>query len=104
MDTIFLLNEFSMCISRLDSFKFYLSTENNRNDYVRYISNNDIKQNDVNIVYQEVSNIISGIKPTTYHIFTLPFKFVKLFFIVKIFPKYFIHLYYRIICMLLDSI
>jgi hypothetical protein len=88
MDPINLINEFSICMPRLDSFKFYLSTENDRNDLVRYMSNNDIKQNYVNRGYQEVSNIISStVGPATYHIFTLPFEFVKLFYIGNIFPN-----------------
>ncbi|CAF5085951.1 unnamed protein product [Rotaria sp. Silwood1] len=87
IDPINLINEFSMCIPRLHSFKFYLSTENNRNDFVRYMSNNNIKQNYVNIGYEEVSNIICAVDPTIYHIFTLPFEFDKLSFIGNIFPN-----------------
>jgi hypothetical protein len=88
IDPIDLVNEFSTYSSRLHSFKFYLSTENNRNDFVRYMSNNVIKPNDVNRGYQELANIISSIvDPVTYHVFTLPFEFVKLLFIGNIFPN-----------------
>ncbi|CAF4160544.1 unnamed protein product, partial [Rotaria sordida] len=87
IDPIHLINEFSKCMSRLHSFKFYLNTENNRNDFVRYMCNKDIKQNYVNIGYQEVSDIISALDPTTYHIFTLPFEFIKFSFIGNIFPN-----------------
>jgi len=88
IDPISLINQFSMHMSRLYSFKFYLSTENNRNDLVRYLSNNDIKQNYMNIGYQEVSNIVCfTIVTGTYHIFTLSFEFVKLISIGNIFPN-----------------
>jgi hypothetical protein len=87
MDPVCIINEFSRCMSRLHSFKFYLSTDNNRNDFVRYMSSNDIKQNYLNIGYEEVSNIITTFEPATYHIFTLPFEFVNLYFISNIFPN-----------------
>ncbi len=88
VDPISLINEFSMHMSRLCSFKFYLSSNSNRNDLVRYLSNNDIKQNYMNIGYQEVSNIVCfTIVTGTYHIFTLPFEFVKLISIGHIFPN-----------------
>ncbi len=88
VDPISLINEFSMHMSRLCSFKFYLSSNSNRNDLVRYLSNNDIKQNYMNIGYQEVSNIVCfTIVTGTYHIFTLPFEFVKLISIGNIFPN-----------------
>ncbi|CAF3671279.1 unnamed protein product [Rotaria sp. Silwood1] len=88
IDPIYLINEFSMHMSRLHSFKFYISTKNNRNDLVRYLSNNDIKQNYVNIGYQEVSNIVQFVANTvTYHVFTLPFQFSQLIYIGNIFPN-----------------
>jgi hypothetical protein len=37
MDPVCIINEYTKCMSRLHSFKFYLSTYNNRNDLVRYI-------------------------------------------------------------------
>jgi hypothetical protein len=88
MDPVNLINEFSICMPRLDSFKFYLSTENDRNDLVRYMSNNDIKQNYLNIGYREVSNIITSAgDQATYQIFTLPFEFDEPLSIGHIFPN-----------------
>lgn len=88
IDPVYLINEFLMNMSRLDSFNFYLSTQNNRNDLVRYLSNNDVKQNYVNIGYKEVSNFVQFCGNTgTYHVFTLPFKFDELEYIGNIFPN-----------------
>jgi hypothetical protein len=88
MDPIHLINEFSMYMSRLLLFYFYLSTENQTNDLVHYLSNNDTKQTYRNIGYQEVSNIVSYDDDTTvYHVFTLPFEFNELMFIGNIFPN-----------------
>ncbi|CAF5050278.1 unnamed protein product, partial [Rotaria magnacalcarata] len=88
IDPIYLINEFSMNMSRLHSFNFYLSTENNRNDLVRYLSNNNFKQNYTNTVYQEVSNIISFSACTAaHHVFTLPFEFIMLLDIGNMFPN-----------------
>ena len=75
-------------MSRHYSFNFYLSTKNNRNDSVHYLSNNDIKRNYMNIGYQEVSNVVCfAVDAATYHVFTLPFEFVKLRCIGNIFPN-----------------
>jgi hypothetical protein len=88
MDPVCIINEYTKCMSRLHSFKFYLSTYNNRNDLVRYMSSNDIKQNYLNFEYEEVSNIIcSTVKQATYHLFTLPFEFDTLYFIDNTFPN-----------------
>ncbi|CAM4967806.1 unnamed protein product [Rotaria socialis] len=88
IDPIHLINEFSTYSPRLHSFKFYLSTEHNINDLVCYLSNNDIKQNYMNIGYQEVSNIVCfTFDRATYHIFTLPFEFMWLLFIGTTFPN-----------------
>ncbi|CAF2141277.1 unnamed protein product [Rotaria magnacalcarata] len=87
-DPIYLINEFSMNLSRLHSFNFYLSTENNRNDLVRYLSNNNVKQNYMNTGYQEVSTIVSfSVNTARHHIFTLPFEFIKFLGIGNIFPN-----------------
>ncbi len=87
-DPISVINQFSMHMLQLRSFKFYLSTENNRNDLVRHLSNNDRKLNYVNIGYQEVANAISfTINTGTYHIFTVPFEFIKLMSIGNVFPN-----------------
>jgi hypothetical protein len=88
IDPTSLINQFSMLMSRLYSFKFYLSTEYKRDDLVRYLSNNNMKQNYMNIGYQEVSNIVCYNNDIgTYHIFTLPFEFAKLIVIGNIFPN-----------------
>jgi hypothetical protein len=88
IDPIRLLNQFSTYSSRLDSFKFYLSTENNKDDLVRYLSNNHIKQNYMNIGYQDISNMVCFAPNTgTYHVFTLPFEFQWLLSIGNIFPN-----------------
>jgi hypothetical protein len=77
-----------MYMSRLHSFKFYLSTENNKNDLDRYLSNHDVKQNYVNIGSQEVSNIVQFAgNRAKYHVFTLPFQFAQLMYIGNIFPN-----------------
>ena len=91
MDPIYLINEFSMHMSRLHSFNFYLSTKNNRNDLVRYLSNNDIKQNYMNIGYQEISNFVQNVYNTgIYHIFTLPFQFDQSYIYWEYISKYYI--------------
>ncbi|CAF4739806.1 unnamed protein product, partial [Rotaria socialis] len=88
IDPIYLINEFSMDMQRLRSFNFYLSTYNDRNDLVRYLSNNHIEQNYITTVYHEVSNIVCfSVDTATYHVFTLPFEFTKLIFIGNIFPN-----------------
>ena len=88
IDPIYLINEFSMHMSRLHSFEFYLSTENNKNDLVHYLSNDDIKRNYMNIGCQEMSNIIHfAVDRATYHIFTLPFNFSRLMCVGNRFPN-----------------
>ena len=88
VDPICLINEFPMSLSRLNSFNFYLSSVNNHNDLVRYLSNNEIKRNYMNIGDEEVSNIACFSGDTgTYHVFTLPFKFAKLMSIGNRFPN-----------------
>ncbi|CAF4757639.1 unnamed protein product [Rotaria socialis] len=88
IDPINLMNEFSVNTLRLHSFNFYLSTENNRNDLARYLSNNNVKQNYTNTRYQEVSNIVSfSVNTATHHAFTLPFEFITLLGIGNIFPN-----------------
>jgi hypothetical protein len=75
-------------MSRLTSFNFYLSTQNNKNDFVRYLSNNNIKQNCVNIGNQAILDFVQNVNHTSiYHIFTLPFQFTRLDFIGNIFPS-----------------
>ncbi|CAF1289958.1 unnamed protein product [Rotaria sordida] len=87
IDPISIINQFSMHMSQLNSFKFYLkSTENNRNVMVRYLSNNNIKRYNNNKEYKDLSDIIcytSNI--ATYHIFTLPFEFAVLMSIGNIY-------------------
>jgi hypothetical protein len=39
-----LLLQFTMHMSQLNSFNFYLSVENNISDLIRYLSENDVKQ------------------------------------------------------------
>ena len=88
IDPIHLINEFSMYFSRLHSFQFYLSTENNNNDLVDYLSNDDIKRNYMNIGCQEISNIVHfDVHIATYHIFTLPFNFDTLTCVGNRFPN-----------------
>ena len=87
-DPISLLNQFSMHMLQLRSFKFYLSTDNNRNDLVRYLSNNDLKQNSMDTRYQEMLNMASfTVNTAVYHIFTVPFEFARLMFIGNVFPN-----------------
>jgi hypothetical protein len=75
-------------MSRLYSFKFYLSAVNNSDDLGHYLSNNDIKRNYMKIGCEEVSNIVCLAGNTsTYHIFTLPFEFIELMSIGNIFPN-----------------
>ncbi|CAF2941966.1 unnamed protein product [Rotaria sp. Silwood2] len=88
IDPIYLLHEFTMYMSRLYSFNFYLSTENNTNDLIHYLSNNDVKRNHTNIGHQEVLDMVCfSVNTATYHIFTLPFEFAKLMSVGNIFPN-----------------
>ena len=88
IDPIYLINEFSMYFSRLHSFQFYRSTENNKNDLVGYLSNDDIKRNYMNTGCQEISNIVHfDVDRATYHIFTLPFNFDRLMWVGNRFPN-----------------
>jgi hypothetical protein len=88
IDPIHLINEFSIYMQRLNSFNFYLSTENKSNDLVHYLSNNDAQRTYMNIGYREVSSIVCfAVDIGVYHIFTLPFQFEELGFIGSIFPN-----------------
>ena len=88
VDPACLINEFSMCSSRLNSFNFYLSIMYDRNNLVRYLSNNEFKHNYKNIGYEEVLNMdCSSIDTGTYNVFTLPFKFPNIMSIGNRFPN-----------------
>ncbi len=88
IDRIHLINEFSIYMQRLNSFNFYLSTENKRNDLVHYLSNNDAQRTYMNIGYREVSSIVCfAVDIGVYQVFTLPFQFEELEFIGNIFPN-----------------
>ncbi|CAF1248296.1 unnamed protein product [Adineta steineri] len=68
-------------MTRVYSLKFYFSIENNRNDTLDYSFN-------INIQSQETSNIVCcSVNTVTYHVFTLPFEFIKLVSIGNIFPN-----------------
>ena len=83
IDTIDLLNQFSTHFSRLKSFKFYLSIVNNENHFVKYLLNNNR-----NMKYQQTSDIVCcHNNEATYHLFTLPFEFIKIFTMGNRFPN-----------------
>ena len=88
IDPISLLNQFSIHMSRLNSFKFSINTENKKDDIVHYLSNNSIKQNSMNIRHEEVSNIVCFLGVTAINnVFTIPFEFAKLMYIGNKFPS-----------------
>lgn len=83
IDPIDLPNQFSTHLSRLNSFKFYLSVINNENHFVKYLSNKS-----KNMKYEPTSDIICcHNNEATYHLFTLPFEFIKMFTIGNRFPN-----------------
>jgi hypothetical protein len=83
IDPIDLLNQFSTHLSQLNSFKFYLSVINNQNHFIKYLSNNNR-----NMKYQQTSDIVCFYNnEVTYHLFTLPFEFIKIFNIGNRFPN-----------------
>ncbi|CAF1080540.1 unnamed protein product [Adineta steineri] len=87
LDPTSLINEYSMDMKQLQSFDYYISTENNQKDYSHHLSNNNVKQKYLNM-NREVTNIIStGFNTVTYHVFTVPFKFATLKNIGNIFPN-----------------
>lgn len=88
INPIDLLNEFTMYMSQLNSFNFYLSMENDAHDLVRYLSDNDVKQNYRTIGQKEVLDMIClSINTSTYHIFTVPFEFNVLSSVGNLFPN-----------------
>jgi len=89
LNPIDLVNQFSTYSNQLESFSFYISTEeNNREDLVRYLTKNEMKQTNLNIKYEQMSNIFSKSSiGSTYHVFTLPFEFSVLTSIGHQFPK-----------------
>ncbi|CAF1208313.1 unnamed protein product [Adineta steineri] len=81
IDSKSFINNLSPYMTRVYSLKFYFSIENNRNDTLDYSFN-------INIQSQETSNIVCySVKTVTYHVFTLPFEFIKLVSIGNIFPN-----------------
>jgi len=83
IDPIDLLNQFSMHLPQLSSFKFYLSIINDQSHFVNYLSNNNR-----NMKYQQTSDIVCfHNNKATYHLFTLPFEFIKLINIGNLFPN-----------------
>jgi hypothetical protein len=88
IDPICHLKQFTMYMARLNSFNFYLSTENNSDELTHYLSNNDVKRNYRNIGCQEILDMVCPVVNTTmYHIFTLPFQFTQLESVGNIFPN-----------------
>lgn len=88
IDPIDLLDDFSLHLSRLYSFKFYLSTENKKDDLIRYLANNDIKHNYKKLGCEEILDMASFTRNTgTYHVFTVPFEFTLLMSVGNIFPN-----------------
>ncbi|CAF0953342.1 unnamed protein product [Adineta steineri] len=87
IDPIYIINELSTCMSQLQSFKFYLSSDNTRDNLIHHMPTNNIQQNYMNIGFKEIWNIVHVAKPGTYHIFTPPFEFVQLHNIGNTFPN-----------------
>ena len=83
-----LINTFSMCSSRLQSFSFYLSTWHKKNDLSHYSFNYRTEPIFINGRCQEVLHMISPwVMGEVYNMFTLPFEFKKLYSISRTFPK-----------------
>lgn len=83
-----LIDAFSMCSPRLQSFNFYLSTQHKKNDLSHYSFNYRTQPILINGRCQEVLHMISPWpRGEVYHMFTLPFEFDKLFSISRTFPN-----------------
>ena len=83
IDPIDLPNQLSTHLSQLNSFKFYISVINNENHFVKYFS-----KKSQNMKYEPTSDILCCYNnEATYHLFTLPFEFIKMFTIGNRFPN-----------------
>ena len=83
-----LLDTFSMCSPRLQSFNFYLGTRHNKNDLSHYSFDYRTQPIFINGRCQEVLHMISALPSgEMYHMFTLPFQFEKLYSINRTFPN-----------------
>lgn len=83
MKLFFLFIVCSLHLSKFNSFKFYLSTINNQNHFIKYLSKNNRKMK-----YENISDMVCfHHTQATYHLFTLPFEFIQIFNIGNLFPN-----------------
>ena len=76
-----IITKYSMHMKQLHSFDYYISTENNRNDYIH--TQEKLLNTNANVL-----NIVCfAPMKVTYHLFTVPFQFERLKFIGNIFPN-----------------
>ena len=82
-------NDILIHLSRLQSFTFYVSTENRTKNIARRLSNGDVQQTFTYKGYQQASCILSYFKSGRRwcHIFSLPFEFEYLARITNKFPS-----------------
>ena len=77
-----LINQFSTYSSQLRLFNFYVSAENHHEHLLSYLNKGEMKQTFLNRKYKQILNILpTRVNRSTYHVFTLPFQFVKLMLI-----------------------
>ena len=63
-------------------FNFYVSAENHHEHLLSYLNKGEMKQTFLNRKYKQILNILpTRVNRSTYHVFTLPFQFVKLMLI-----------------------
>ncbi|CAF0987158.1 unnamed protein product [Adineta steineri] len=87
-DPIYLLNQFTIHMPQLTSFNFYLGMKYNKCDLLRYLSNNNIKQNYVNIRDQTILDFVQNVNhEIVYHILTLPVQFTEFAYVGNTLPN-----------------
>lgn len=88
IDPVSILNKFAISNTKLESFNFYISTENDPNDLQHHLSTNCTEQNHLYSNQSKVSNVAClGPDRSVYHFFTVPFEFLKLSDVSNSFPN-----------------
>jgi hypothetical protein len=89
IDGTHLYNDILIYMPRLYSFTFYISTINNLDGFVRYVSDEEVQRTFTNIGYQQVACIVNYFRTfkAICHTFSLPFTFDRIEKIANKFPS-----------------
>lgn len=89
IDGTHLYNDILTYMPRLHTFTFYIQTENDIDGSVLRLSNDDIQRTFINIGYRQVACLVNyhGTFTARCHVFSLPFKFNSLDYMINNFPN-----------------